>query len=107
MTRRIGLRAGAGQRVAIVVGGISAILPLLLLLILSPGNLAAIVPWGIATGSLALAAVAMFRARRLAAQAAKLSGDLDIVSLRLLKLEAAPAIAAKEGRPRPTGCRKR
>jgi cyclic-di-GMP phosphodiesterase TipF (flagellum assembly factor) len=100
MTRKIGLRAGAGQRVAIIAGGVSALLlAVALLLVLAPGNPALIALSAITGASVALAATALLRARRLEAQAAKLSGDLDIVSLRLLRLEAVPAMAAKEAKP--------
>ncbi|HKH33430.1 MAG TPA: EAL domain-containing protein [Beijerinckiaceae bacterium] len=100
MTRKIGLRAGAGQSVAIIAGGVSALLlAVALLLVLAPGNPALIALSAITGASVALAAKALLRARRLEAQAAKLSGDLDIVSLRLLRLEAAPAMAAKEAKP--------
>jgi cyclic-di-GMP phosphodiesterase TipF (flagellum assembly factor) len=98
MTRKIGLRAGAGQSVAIIAGGVSALLlAVALLLVLAPGNPALIALSAITDASVALAATALLRARRL--EAAKLSGDLDIVSLRLLRLEAAPAMAAKEAKP--------
>jgi cyclic-di-GMP phosphodiesterase TipF (flagellum assembly factor) len=72
-----------------------------LLLVLAPGDPADVMLWATAAVSLALAAAAMSLARRLEAQAMKLSGDLDIGSLRLLKLEAAPAVAAQEGKPDP------
>jgi cyclic-di-GMP phosphodiesterase TipF (flagellum assembly factor) len=92
MTRKIGLRAGAGQSVAIIAGGVSALLlAVALLLVLAPGNPALIALSAITGASVALAATALLRARRLEAQAAKLSGDLDIVS--------PPAMAAKEAKP--------
>src|ERR687883_49966 len=59
--------------------------------------------WLLAGGGFVLAAAAAVRARRLARQALKLSSDLDVVSQRLLRLEAepvpAPAIPAVEPRP--------
>ncbi|HEX8164611.1 MAG TPA: EAL domain-containing protein [Beijerinckiaceae bacterium] len=55
-----------------------------------------IAPWLLAGSALVLAAVAILRARRLGAQAAKLSSDLDAVSLRLVGLESAPRPAPAE-----------
>ena len=50
--------------------------------------------WLLAAGGFMFAAVAALRARRLARQAAKLSSDLDVVSQRLLRLEAEPVSAS-------------
>jgi cyclic-di-GMP phosphodiesterase TipF (flagellum assembly factor) len=59
--------------------------------------------WLVAGGGLALAAVAAMRVRRLSRQAAKLSSDLDTVSQRLLRLEAAPLQALMPVEPRSDG----
>ena len=53
----------------------------------------------LAGGGFVLAAVAALRARRLARQAAKLSSDLDVVSQRLLRLEAEPIPASAPAQP--------
>ena len=71
MTKTIGLRVGAGQRVAIVVGGVATLLLSPLLLDLAPDP-AVIVLAAMTAASLAAAAAAIMKARRLTAQAAKL-----------------------------------
>jgi cyclic-di-GMP phosphodiesterase, flagellum assembly factor TipF len=100
MTKTIGLRAGAGYWLAIAAATAGGLALIALSVLFAPAGAAALVPGVLALGGLGLAAAAMAQMRRLKAQAAKLSGDLDIVSLRLLRLEAAPAAAAKTPDPR-------
>lgn len=86
-----------GRKVAIASAGLAAVLGLTALAAGYPGDPAPVALWTLTATSLALAAGSFLRARALAAQAAKLSSDIDAVSQRLLRLEARPAAAP--GRP--------
>lgn len=94
MTNRLGLGAGAGGKVAVAAIGLSVLLVVIAAAAVLPGDGATVALWAIAAASLALAAAGFLRARGLAEQAAKLSSDLDAVSQRLLRLEAAPLAPA-------------
>jgi hypothetical protein len=101
MKTTVGRRASAGLYVAMGAGGVSALVAIALFIALAPASASPVLLWAIAVASFALAAAAFMQNRRLAAQGAKLSGDLDIVSLRLLKLEAAPAAPAAQATADP------
>jgi hypothetical protein len=85
---------------AIAISVLAAVAALLCLQ--PPQDLLATLSWIVAGVSLAIAFAALLRARGVAAEAAQLSSELDVVSQRLLDLEAnaSPPPAAAPADPR-------